>query len=1366
MRCYVKLLEELLKRRADPNHADRAGETSLFALAHSISWCDQAPRHRRATVQRLVEGAADVNFANPRGKTPLHVAAGHTDAAALEALLAERADVDARDLGGFTALMWAAGRGHGGNVQRLLDARARSDLSANRGQTAMLFALTNHCEEVVKTLEEHAALQDRKAGVLPEWAHRSTVNVGGISGGAPSVAPSPAPSLARCDETKPFMGQVRARFVPDLSSNAYGEKRFEVIVLKVMPYETIGKFKQSLKASYPPSEDEVIRKLSTDEVLDVKIPETCRSIAPRAFQGCKSLVRVSIPNSVTEIRSCAFAACSSLIRLNIPESETSAFAGCGSLSYLEIPRSVTLIESFAFARCSSLSSVRIPNSVTRIENYAFAGCSSLASVRIPSSVTQIGPRAFAGCTRLREVDLPKTLGGCVKHVFEGCSSLPRTPSGSLSPPRSALSDASVPSAGDTSASANASASDSDVSAAQLSIAVQFMSGKVLGVDVVPEITIGELKETLKAWHPSEDELTRTLSAVQIILDGQNLVDDDATVDTVGISPTAQVQVLFTTNPTVECSSKWACEERSAELRDVRIPDTVRLLVPDAFSHCTSLQRVHIPQSVTEIGTNAFASCGSLTRLAIPDSVTWIGDRAFESCISLKTLTIPDSVVQIGSFAFDSCSAMTSLSISKSLTEIAQCAFQGCTSLTSLTIPNSDSVVRIGQHAFAGCTSLRSMSLPDSVTQIGSSKRKAEAFLDGYLLDEEITDSVRQAKAKAEPRPSPSAVEGPNQGYYSELQACEQAILAEFPGVQDPFDAGKARVALSLHGVYRHSYCNLNQTAFEEAWCHYAAQVEAEFEGFAVCFDHRRTNYLQYETEQKAQLVIRQQEWRALVRIRCFTRAFEHAFQKSGRFEEMSKHPGEVEHCHWPLPQIPAAVSPILMGSWQRMMLTVSGKEEARRSLTLPGNLKRPDSARRRNAQSPSLQLQGSASQPGSRRGSAEGDEEEDVRAEMFLKAAEGGNSDTLGLETGDCQVEAAETKRTLLELGVPGQELLGEDHCQWEYVTCEFLGCHVIELYCRHSCQGRLPKELKLKHLMEVDLCKSNVTGDLASFQHTPKLTRLFLDKSRMGGDLKDLEATPLLEALSLAQTRVGGDIAALAKLPAMQSVQLQNTQVEGDVKVFAAFGATSDLMEVNLASTKVHGNLTHFTGAEDLQRLDLSNTQVTGTLGPRTWLVKGEELQVLNLANTSITFEFDAWRRRRTKRTGKRDLRADVMHLLHSFSRSGSLQTIIASDASLSGELLALSGAVPISKSLLTLDLSGNNITRVQQSPVRVSKYVLEAAVASQTVFDLTGTTLSHRQEAAGELFASGLLKSTTEFALRDEQGGFACKNLIAGSL
>ena len=47
----------LRPRTAQPAQpATGSGETSLFALAHSISWCDQAPRHRRATVQSLVEG--------------------------------------------------------------------------------------------------------------------------------------------------------------------------------------------------------------------------------------------------------------------------------------------------------------------------------------------------------------------------------------------------------------------------------------------------------------------------------------------------------------------------------------------------------------------------------------------------------------------------------------------------------------------------------------------------------------------------------------------------------------------------------------------------------------------------------------------------------------------------------------------------------------------------------------------------------------------------------------------------------------------------------------------------------------------------------------------------------------------------------------------------------------------------------------------------------------------------------------------------------------------------------------------------------------------------------------------------------------
>ncbi|CAE7884207.1 ywpJ [Symbiodinium necroappetens] len=203
-RCNIKLIDNLLKFRADVNRADLAGETPLFALCHAAAWADASLRSRRAAVQRLLEGEADIDFANPRGRTPLHAAITSGDIAVLSVLLEDTANVNARDLGGFTALMWAAGRGNAEVVKALLTARANTASAANRGETAMLFALTNKCESVVQTLQNHADQQPRE---------------GKAAGAA---------TLAHCRHGDPepaaFMGQVRAKFAPDLSSHSYAEK--------------------------------------------------------------------------------------------------------------------------------------------------------------------------------------------------------------------------------------------------------------------------------------------------------------------------------------------------------------------------------------------------------------------------------------------------------------------------------------------------------------------------------------------------------------------------------------------------------------------------------------------------------------------------------------------------------------------------------------------------------------------------------------------------------------------------------------------------------------------------------------------------------------------------------------------------------------------------------------------------------------------------------------------------------------------------------------------------------------------------------------------------------------------------------------
>jgi len=178
------------------------------------------------TIENLIEGRADINFANPRGRTPLHIAASAGDRDVIKVLLDEEADVNAGDLGGFTPLMWAAGHGRKYEVEALLDAEADPTLQAKRGQTAMLFALTNKYNKVADMLEDRLAIMDRRDAARK--ALKSDEEEG-------ADADSALATQAGDDEKKlattqkwpkqtlhfPYMGKVRQDFVPDMNSNAY-----------------------------------------------------------------------------------------------------------------------------------------------------------------------------------------------------------------------------------------------------------------------------------------------------------------------------------------------------------------------------------------------------------------------------------------------------------------------------------------------------------------------------------------------------------------------------------------------------------------------------------------------------------------------------------------------------------------------------------------------------------------------------------------------------------------------------------------------------------------------------------------------------------------------------------------------------------------------------------------------------------------------------------------------------------------------------------------------------------------------------------------------------------------------------------------
>lgn len=210
--------------------------------------------------------------------------------------------------------------------------------------------------------------------------------------------------------------------------------------------------------------------LNGEEIKDLVIPNSVKSIGNYAFYGCIGLSSVTIPEGVTTICSGAFFGCRGLINLTIPKTVSSigseAFRFCSNLSCVQItdieswckisfdgnvsdywlvsnplfyahhlflngeeikdlviPNSITNIRSLAFYGCDGLTNITIPSSVTSIESGAFSGCSNLSSVRIPNDVTTIGESAFYGCSSLTSLIIGEGVSSIGSKAFATCKEL-------------------------------------------------------------------------------------------------------------------------------------------------------------------------------------------------------------------------------------------------------------------------------------------------------------------------------------------------------------------------------------------------------------------------------------------------------------------------------------------------------------------------------------------------------------------------------------------------------------------------------------------------------------------------------------------------------------------------------------------------------------------------------------------------------------------------------------------------------------------------------------------------------------------------------------------------------------------------------
>lgn len=184
--------------------------------------------------------------------------------------------------------------------------------------------------------------------------------------------------------------------------------------------------------SFPETDEKVFFRDLPEKISKVRIGDGITVIPDYAFAGCENLVDVVIPKTARTIGKCAFAQCVNLTQINIPEGVTSiaddTFLMCRSLTQLTIPDSVTSIEGNPFRYMSAEIQVSPENpTISVIDGVVFnkectrliaCPCNKAGAYEIPDGVLEIGSHAFENCNDLTNVTIPASVVSIVGNPFD------------------------------------------------------------------------------------------------------------------------------------------------------------------------------------------------------------------------------------------------------------------------------------------------------------------------------------------------------------------------------------------------------------------------------------------------------------------------------------------------------------------------------------------------------------------------------------------------------------------------------------------------------------------------------------------------------------------------------------------------------------------------------------------------------------------------------------------------------------------------------------------------------------------------------------------------------------------------------------
>lgn len=243
---------------------------------------------------------------------------------------------------------------------------------------------------------------------------------------------------------------------------------------------------------------------------------------------------------------------------------------------------------------------------------------------------------------------------------------------------------------------------------------------------------------------------------------------------------------------------------STQVRHIYLPNTIRILEPDALLRAHYLESVNLPNSLVKIDRYAFHFCGSfdkgLKKLELPKHLHTLGRGAFYGCDKLEQLTIrgdfmweqswmdynpfystdrlsviknsnpnfiakdgmllsadrkilfrcvnddmeivvKDGVETIAQGAFCGRNKMEKVILPGSLRTICSDAFKGCRNIDNVDIP--EGVLSIGVDSFSFCWNLKTMKLPLSLKEIGPAAFEHSDKLQNFIYPEGMEEKYNK-----------------------------------------------------------------------------------------------------------------------------------------------------------------------------------------------------------------------------------------------------------------------------------------------------------------------------------------------------------------------------------------------------------------------------------------------------------------------------------------------------------------------------------------------------------------------------------------------------------------------------------------------